>query len=195
MNGDIGDYAGRWIRTSATNASRIEWKRSNSLLAFVTNPIYSGWVRWGGEEHRGSHTPLVEDGLFEQVQRLLSIRSAGRIRERRHHHYLKGLCFCDSCDSALSEQATNYNHYFYCLGRTLKRIDCHEPYIPVDELEPQVESYWFRVFLPEPTKQELRSFVTAEVNRQFSLTETAGAATRGGLVSWRRNTTAWSSCT
>jgi len=40
--------------------------------------------------------------------------------------------------------------------------------MPADELERLVEAHYFRVFIPDERKAEIRRFVTEEVNRRFA---------------------------
>ncbi len=57
--------------------------------------------------------------------------------------------------------------YFFCLGRHLRRTECAQPYMPADELERLVEAQYFRVFVPDERKDEIRRFVAEEVQRRY----------------------------
>jgi hypothetical protein len=57
---------------------------------------------WDGVEYEGSREPLVERATFDRVQELLGARAMRGTRERRHHHYLKGLLVCGVRSGVLS---------------------------------------------------------------------------------------------
>ncbi len=40
------------------------------------------------------------------------------------------------------------------------QVACEQPYMPADELERLVEAHYFRVFIPDERKAEIRRFVT-----------------------------------
>ena len=42
------------------------WK-GNTIHNILTNPIYAGFMRWGGETAEGSHVPIIEKELFDCV--------------------------------------------------------------------------------------------------------------------------------
>ena len=65
-------------------------------------------------------------------------------RERRHHHYLKGLLACGRRLSVRFSKGT-YT-YFYCLGQKDRRngTDCRERYVAADQLEAEVEDLYGR---------------------------------------------------
>ena len=50
------------------------WK-GNTIHNILTNPIYAGFVRWGGEMADGSHTPIIEKKVFDYVQETLKQRN------------------------------------------------------------------------------------------------------------------------
>jgi site-specific DNA recombinase len=104
---------------------------------------YVGLIDWNGVLVPGQHQPLISPDLFQQVQDLLAARSARGTRERKHHHYLKGLVHCAVCTRrysflvATGKSGRRYP-YFYCLGtRPAGRGGCREPHLPADRLERQ----------------------------------------------------------
>ncbi len=96
-----------------------------------------------GFEHPGSHPPLVDAALWEQVQTVLAARRCGE-RARVHTHFLKGLLHCYSCDRRLilqhvtSASGKQYT-YFTCSGRQANRLNCRQRAVPVAEAERRVE--------------------------------------------------------
>ena len=46
---------------------------------------------------KGRHEPLISQELFDQVQSIMDERSGNGARQRRHHHFLKGMLWCGRC--------------------------------------------------------------------------------------------------
>jgi site-specific DNA recombinase len=139
------------------------------VAKLLANKTYMGVIDWNGVLVQGQHQPLVSPELFQQVQDRLAARSARGTRERKHHHYLKGLLHCAVCTRrysflvATGKSGRRYP-YFYCLGtRPAGRSGCHEPHTPADRLERQVEQLYERIQLPNPWLTELHAALKAEI--------------------------------
>lgn len=133
----------------------------------LKNPIYIGTVRWGGIESVGTHEPLVSHELFERVQRVFRLHDKAGVRERKHPHYLKGAVYCATCGSRLSlTVAKGRFTYFFCVGRSQRRTECREAYVPADELERQVEALYSRIHFPEEARERIRESMDKEIAAQ-----------------------------
>src|SRR5215207_10323660 len=124
------------------------------VAKLLANKTYMGLIDWNGVLVQGQHQPLISPELFQRVQDLLAARSARGIRERKHHHYLKGLLHCAVCGRrysflvATGKTGRRYP-YFYCLGtRPAGQRGCREPHTPADRLERQVEQLYDRIQPP-----------------------------------------------
>ena len=87
-------------------------------------------------------------------------------RERRHHHYLKGILVCGVCGRRLSIQYSKGIYtYFYCLGQKDRRngTGCRERYVVADQLEAEVEDLYGRIEVPDEWAEGLREAIAAEV--------------------------------
>jgi site-specific DNA recombinase len=139
------------------------------VAKLLANKAYVGLIDWNGVLVQGQHQPLVSPELFQQVQDLLAARSARGTRERKHHHYLKGVLYCAVCSRRYSYLVATGNNgrrypYFYCLGtRPAGRGGCREPHIPADRLEDQVEQLYQRIQLPHHWHTELQVALKAEI--------------------------------
>lgn len=132
----------------------------------LINKFHTGVVEWNGIEYRGTHKALVRQATWDRVQTLLSTRSPGGTRERKHHHYLKGILTCAVCGRGLSIQRSKGQYeYLYCLGQKDKRKPetCREPYVPVERLEQAVEALYERVQLTPPVAADLRRKLEADI--------------------------------
>jgi site-specific DNA recombinase len=139
------------------------------VAKLLANKAYVGLIDWNGVLVQGQHQPLVSPELFQQVQDLLAARSARGTRERKHHHYLKGVLYCAVCGRrysylvATGKSGRRYQ-YFYCLGtRPAGRGGCREPHTPADRLERQVEQLYERIQLPHPWLTKLHAALEIEI--------------------------------
>jgi site-specific DNA recombinase len=139
------------------------------VAKLLANKAYVGLIAWNGILVPGQHQPLVSPELFQQVQDRLAARSARGTRERKHHHYLKGLLHCAVCGRrysflvATGKSGRRYP-YLYCLGtRPAGRGGCREPHLPADRLERQVEHLYERIQLPQDWLTELQAALETEI--------------------------------
>jgi len=138
----------------------------SGLAHLLAHQAYVGIVEWDGIEYPASHEPIVERATFDKVQELLAARAMRSTRERRHHHYLKGLLVCGVCGRRLSIQHSKGIYtYFYCLGQKDRRngTGCQERYTAADQLEAEVEDLYARVEVPDDWAAGLREAIAAEV--------------------------------
>ena len=123
----------------------------SGLARLLAHRAYVGIVEWDGIEYQGGHEPLVDRDTFDKVQELLAARAMRGTRERRHHHYLKGVLVCGVCGRRLSIQRSKGTYtYFYCLGQKDRRngTGCQERYVAADQLEAEVEDLYGRIEVP-----------------------------------------------
>jgi site-specific DNA recombinase len=152
----------------------------------LRNPYYLGIVTYNGVQYLGRHRPLVSAGLFEEVQGVLDKRSVGGERPIRRTHYLKGMLACGKCRSRLGI-SFNRSHtgqryaYFFCLGRQAKN-GCDLPYLPMEQVEVQVERFWQRVRIEPDEAEGIRSDVRALIQLAAAQHETELATQRERLV-------------
>jgi site-specific DNA recombinase len=171
-----------WSANRSTHSNaRSAWppsrrQRSRSAVQWTYS---ASRIREGGE-HQGDHEAIVGADLFETVQAVIRQHLGGCVRERRHHHYLRGKLFCQTCDSRWTDMQVKRRRYryFFCLGRHLRRSECDEPYMPAEELERLVEAQYFRVFIPDERKEQIRRFVAEEVKRRYAGLSTSKDAAR-----------------
>jgi len=138
----------------------------SGLAHLLAHRAYVGVVEWDGVAYEGSHEPIVERATFDRVQELLAARAARGTRERRHHHYLKGLLVCGVCGRRLSIQHSKGTYtYFYCLGQKDRRkgTGCRERYVAADQLEAEIEDLYGRIEVPDDWAEGLRQAIADEV--------------------------------
>jgi site-specific DNA recombinase len=72
----------------------------NALYNLLTNMIYTGKVKYGGQVYEGEHERIVDDEVWNKVQTTLGRngRRGGRNIGNKHGALLKGLVRCATCD-------------------------------------------------------------------------------------------------
>ena len=151
-------------------------------------PYYVGIVTYKGALHPGRHPALIAPELFEQVQTVLDQRSLGKERPVKRTHYLKGILACGRCGRQLSLSHNVGNMgvrypYFFCLGRHgSKPNGCDLPFLPMAQVEVDVEKFWSRVRIAEHELRCIRTDVTDLITLGSSQHEGDIAVQRDRLV-------------
>jgi site-specific DNA recombinase len=161
----VAELEHRGLRSRSWRGKPSQPLSLNGLSTVLSNKAYIGIVEWNGVEYPGLHAPLIDPETFWQVQDLLAARASRGTRERRHHHYLKGLLVCGVCGRKLSCQLSKGRYlYFFCLGQKTGGPDvCREPYIPADRLEEEITNLYQRIQLPAVLVERLNAELEAEV--------------------------------
>ena len=141
----------------------------SQIHRMLRNPYYVGVVTFKGVEYEGAHEPLIDMKLWRDVQGVLDGRSRASERSSKHQSYLKGSLFCGYCGTRMalthSRGRGGVYPYFYCLGHAKGRHVCPLGYLPVAEVEAQVERYYQHVDLPH---EQLDCIIT-EVGAHLTL--------------------------
>jgi site-specific DNA recombinase len=113
-----------WGRKSWTTKDGRErqgkpWDAAN-LRRLLTDPIFIGKAKLGGEVFQGEHDGIVPKALFQKVQDLMreNRRSGGAAARNRHGALLRGLLRCSACDAAMvhgwTRKGRNLYRYYVC---------------------------------------------------------------------------------
>jgi hypothetical protein len=147
-----------------------------TLYKLLRDPYYKGTVVYKGIEYtNGRHPRLIEDQLFDRVQRVFAAHSGIGSRQRTHNHYLKGWLWCSRCRQRFTIQRSKGRHggvfyYFFCIGR--QDGMCDQPYIAVEAAEEAVADHYGRaVRLSAEELASVRALVDAAVTDHQELTE------------------------
>lgn len=94
----------------------------------LSNPYYTGKIRYGGVIYEGKHQPLIDEAAFLTVQAILANRRLAGDRAWRRQQYLKGSVFCDRCGERLG--------YGHSTGRggEVSLLLLPRPALPPDQL-------------------------------------------------------------
>jgi site-specific DNA recombinase len=114
-----------------------------SLHRLLTNVAYVGKVRYKDEVHAGEHPPLVDPGVWQQVQNLLQRhgRTGGISVRNQFGALLKGLLRCVPCGCAMTPTHTTRKGrrrycYYVCSGAQKRGWQtCPSKSIPAAQIE------------------------------------------------------------
>jgi site-specific DNA recombinase len=141
----------------------LHWSRVAHTL---NNLYYTGVVRFRGHHYPGRHEPIITPELFLQVAGVLSGRRHAGDKHQRHFSYLKGTVYCGRCDSRLCMTLANGHGgaylYFFCSGRQ-RGNGCQQRYVPVDDVEDEIISFYGTVQLDRAEIEERRKKIKAQL--------------------------------
>ena len=127
----------------------------SALYGIFTNPFYAGQIRYLGELHEGSHTPMITLAEYDRVQNLLGKK--GKPRPKSHKITYRGPIYCAECECAItaevktkyikSTKETREYTYYHC---TRKRPCTQIRSITEAEVEKETEEILSEItILPE----------------------------------------------
>lgn len=173
----------RWTREQGILSHRGNPLDSRGIRYILENPVYIGKLRWGTGEKKGltvtdgSHTPLVEQGVYLAVQARLRSNAA---RHGLHaqpdgarKHWLAGLVRCAVCGGGL---ILSRSRYLRC-GRYGKGKCPASQHVPADALEAAVLAQ-LRRDAAGPGRIVVTPGAAAEPDRQEALSRRAAAVER-----------------
>lgn len=118
---------------------------SKTVLTILRNRVYIGDIFFRGQHHKASHDPLVEQELFERVERLLAQRGEDFAKRKSvgSDYLLTGLMLCNRCQKHFLGTAARGNRYRYryytCYSRNRYGNDiCNIDRLPATDLEDAV---------------------------------------------------------
>jgi site-specific DNA recombinase len=142
----------------------------------LTDRYYLGYVNHNGIEYQGRHDALINEDLFDKVQKVLAANGHSGIRRRVHQHHLKGLLWCGRCKKRfiLANNTGNGGTYSYmfCMGRM--KHTCDMPYLRLDGrhgIEAAVSAHYATVTLSEQTRARLTAEVDQAIAAEQALSE------------------------
>ncbi len=124
---------------------------SVAVIQVLRNRSVAGIGHWKGTELRGFTSPIIDRGLFDQVQELLERRknplnsTRPAASGRNSAHMLSGLLRCGTCGETMTGGAAPDGSRFYrCTGANHESGDsraCDAPSIRADALEEWIWGY------------------------------------------------------
>lgn len=101
----------------------------NGLSTILNNPFYTGIIklRSTNEVFPGVHDPLIDVGLFDEVQAVLQGRTPHRGTRRRYRY--QRLIRCATCHYALIAERQKGHVYYRCHTKSCPRTSLREEHI------------------------------------------------------------------
>lgn len=127
----------------------------------LSDPFYTGKMRWNNEIYEGKHEPLISNDLFKKVQ--ITLKSKTTPKYRKHFFLFQGLIKCAGCNGRITwevQKGINYghcNHYRECEQKTWSKekevIEQLAETLDNLQLDSRVVE-WIRKVLKEAHKEE-----------------------------------------
>ena len=117
------------------------WSSHTLVYSVLKNSLYIGTVKFGGQEYKGEHVPIIDAEEFNDVQRLLSKRSDDGSQAQktpfRAGFLLSGLVVCGNCGARYHGNHGCYRCYSRAKSDKKYIIDpdCKNPNMKIDELD------------------------------------------------------------
>jgi site-specific DNA recombinase len=116
-----------------------------SIYTLLTNPLYAGMIKHKELLHKGEHEPIIEQSVFEAVQRQLKQNGRGKGNHliNKHGALLKSLLFCHACNRSMVHTFTKKQgkvYRYYTCTNVIKngRKQCPSQNLPAAEIESAV---------------------------------------------------------
>ncbi|MEK6675068.1 MAG: recombinase family protein [Planctomycetota bacterium] len=155
-----------------------------TLSRMLSNVVYRGMVRYKDEVHKGEHQAIIDEELFQTVQRLLRSngRAGGMHVRNKYGGLLKGLLSCKPCARAMMHTYTSkgnrrYRYYTCCTAQKQGWHACPSKSVPAGEIERFVVEQ-IRAIGKDPAVMAM----TLEQARAQALEETASLERDGKIV-------------
>ncbi len=122
-------YGGSWTATKVRN--------------ILQNSLYTGKVKFKGQEYDGVHQPIIDEEIYSEANRLLtsSARATKFTTAQKHpfraNYLLTGLVYCSRCGARYSG---NHGYYkCYSRAKSSKRFiidpNCKNRNVPIESLD------------------------------------------------------------
>jgi len=114
-----------------------------TLYCLLTNPTYTGKMRYKDELHEGEHEAIIDQELFDKVHKQLKLngRTGGAEVRNKYGALLRGLLRCKSCGTAMThtfcgKNKRNFYRYYRCTNAIKNGHDvCSAGSLPAGEIE------------------------------------------------------------
>jgi len=125
------------------------WTRSH-LARMLRHPFYIGKIIWHGQIYEGKHEPIVNEKVWEKVQKVLDGRIKSQLQQKRNFTYGHGLIKCADCGYNITAE-THKKRYTYYICAQRSHIDHVEKpvWMPEQKIESQIVSLLEKLVLPK----------------------------------------------
>jgi DNA invertase Pin-like site-specific DNA recombinase len=148
----------------------------------LKNPFYTGAFCWDGKLYAGTHTPLISQVLFDQVQAVF--RGHNQPKYKKHEFAYGGLLRCayDDC-MVTAELKKNRYTYYRCTGY---RGKCDLPYFREEKLGEQLGQILKDIHIPNDILKQLERAMLSDKGRAEACTKADRDRLESKLLQIRR---------
>jgi len=113
---------------------------TSRIISIITNPIYTGKIRWDGKIYPGTHQAIIDEKTFNEAQTILARRreDPSLRRSNSSNYLLSGLLHCERCGRYMvgvnAHGRNDVYHYYACPGR-FKYGECQMKNLPKEKIE------------------------------------------------------------
>ena len=126
----------RFLAQEGITTSGGKSLKRDQISFILSNPIYIGLFRYGGELHEGRHQPVISKKIFDKVQEILRQRGKPKTKPKIAKPFL-GLLRCGECERGITAEIQKGHTYYRC---TKKNTECSQPYVREEKLDRQLSS-------------------------------------------------------
>ncbi len=158
----------QWLNsTGQRTASNSEWNR-NSLRSILKNQKYIGVYSFNGYEKRDGIPRIIDNDLWEQVQKQMQSNKKAPQRGRAQEEYvLSGKCTCGHCGSPIigicGTSKTGAVHRYYQCNKNQR--SCGKKNVRKDWLEELIADETRR-YLLSPERIDYIAKICAEISKE-----------------------------
>ncbi len=182
--GRLGFESGAQWMASLGILSSVRTPFSKSAMQrLLTNKKLMGIMPWKGEVYEGTYKKVVSPDLFDQVQKMIKLKSKPRRTKKGHNFPFCGIFRC-SCGAMMTAQwARGRLGGMYRYSRcTRKNGPCKEPYLQENKVVEQCFEA-LRPFALSPSEAaEIRSLIDFEEKKESGTVKAAIRKTDEALM-------------
>ena len=137
----------------------------DKIKLILTNPVYYGHFRYGGEVHEGNHEPLITKKLFDAVQTVLKRRCHVQ-KPKNESMPLCGIVRCPCGMMITAERqvkryknGTSCQYIYYHCTRKSKTVRCKEPAVRSGVFDDQLASLALGYAMPKTWASTLLAWI------------------------------------
>ncbi len=131
------------------SASTRRWTRSH-LAKLLRHPFYIGKILWHGKVYEGKHKPIVNEQVWQKVQKILDGRNNTKCHKRRKFTYGHGLIKCSGCGYSITAEMHKQQYsYYICSQRRHRDHPVKPAWVPESLIESQIVSMLDKLILPK----------------------------------------------